>query len=385
MAHTDNYTMKKFFILLVFLPVFVFAEPMYSPKWGFFIDFPEGYQYADGDGQDRFSFNGPEGLMVDLVVYSGRFNSMLELVNDVNSKLSNRGDVDFFQYRGKEAAILRLEFGGNTGWGVVAELNRLNGSASSAAPMLLALAYSPKGNDELELFSLSALDSISPSEGARRYPGIITDYSYPRGAQKQVSLAANGLIALVRENDAEAAQVLIEREFAILEMYLNTPLLQDACVRYYRFIYRDSYDRIADAASVIARSLGARPNMTADQKRQFAQRVLTFVQNFNYERDLKTSDFINLVTAITEGRGDCDSRSMLFALILANADIRASILLSHHYSHAMGLADVTGNGARFEALGTQWLVAETTDKIDIGLIDQEISDPRYWFAVILEE
>ena len=373
--------MRKIFILLLLLPAFAFAEPMYSPKWGFFVDFPEGYQYADGDGEDRFSFIGPEGLMIDLVVYNGRFNSMLELVNDVNSKISNRGDIDFFQYNGKQSAIIRLEFGESAGWGIVVELN----SSNNIKPMLLALAYGPANNGELELFSLSALDSICPSEGLRRYPGPITDYSYPRGAQKNTSLAAGGLKAVIHENDAEAAQVLIEREFAILGAYLNTPYLQDACIRYYRLIYRDSYSRIADAVSVIARNMGARNGMTEAQKRQFAQKALTFVQGFNYERDLRTSDFINLVTAVTEGRGDCDSRSMLFAMILAAADIRSSIMLSHHYSHAMALADIAGAGARFEAFGTKWLVAETTAKIDIGLIDQDISDPRYWFAVILEE
>ncbi|MCL2265330.1 MAG: hypothetical protein FWC22_04735 [Treponema sp.] len=373
--------MRKFFILLVFLPVFAFAEPMYSPKWGFFIDFPEGYEFVDGDGMDRFSFNGPQGLMVDLVVYNGRFNSLLELVNDVNGKLSNKGDADFFKYRGRQAAIIRLEFAEYAGWGIIAELN----SPNDIKPMLLALAYGPASKEELELFSLSALDSICPTEGARRYPGIITEYSFPRGEQKKVMLAVNGLSAAVYENDAEAAQVVIEREFAILEAYLNTPLLQDACIRYYRFIYRDSYDRISDALSVISGSFGAEAGMTDGQKRQFAQKALSFVQGFNYERNLKSSDFLNLVTAVTEGRGDCDSRSLLFALLLANANIRSSIMLSHHYSHAMALADIAGSGARFEALGTKWLVAETTAKIDIGLIDQEISDSRYWFAVVLEE
>jgi len=108
------------------------------------------------------------------------------------------------------------------------------------------------------------------------------------------------------------------------------------------------------------------------------------VQGFKYERDLTGSDFINLVTAITEGRGDCDSRAVLFAMILANANIRGAIMLSHHYSHAMGLADVTGSGARFEALGVNWLVAETTANINIGLIAQDESDPRHWFAVVFE-
>jgi hypothetical protein len=189
---------------------------------------------------------------------------------------------------------------------------------------------------------------------------------------------------MVHENDAEAAQFLIEREFMILEAYYNTPFVEQASIRYYRSIYRDSYDRIADAVSVVARNLGGHLAVTDEQKRAFAQSALTLVQGFKYERDFSGSDFVNLVSAITEGRGDCDSRAVLFALILANANIRSAMMVSYHHSHAIGLADVAGMGARFESGGTRWLVAETTAPVDIGLIDQTQSDPNHWFAVLFE-
>jgi hypothetical protein len=376
--------MKKLFVLFIFIPVLALAKPLYSPTWGFFIDPPEGYVYTDGDARDRFSFSGPDGAMLDLVVYNGQFNTMLALVEDVNRRISNRGDVDFFQYNGKQAAIIKLIFGDNDGWGLVVELEA-RPDLPNRRPMLLALAYGPANRrSPLELFHISALDSIAPTAADRRYPGPIMEYSYPRGEPRNTPLAITGLSAMVHENDAEAAQVLIEREFTILKYYLNTPHLHDACIRYYRFIYRDSFDRIATAASVIAQHFDGHLAVTDEQKRAYAQRVLSFVQGFKYERDLTGSDFINLVTAITEGRGDCDSRAVLFAMILANANIRGAIMLSHHYSHAMGLADVTGSGARFEALGVNWLVAETTANINIGLIAQDESDPRHWFAVVFE-
>jgi hypothetical protein len=73
---------------------------------------------------------------------------------------------------------------------------------------------------------------------------------------------------------------------------------------------------------------------------------------------------------------------MLWAIILAHANIRAAIMVSGNHSHAMGLADVGGTGARLEAAGTMWLVAETTDNVDIGLIAQDMSDIESWLAVI---
>jgi transglutaminase-like putative cysteine protease len=143
-------------------------------------------------------------------------------------------------------------------------------------------------------------------------------------------------------------------------------------------IYRDSCDRVADAA----RQLGLAWNSGAP--RTFAEKALAFVQGFQYERNLDSSDFVNLVSAVTEGRGDCDSRAMLFAILLSQANIPAAMMVSRDYSHAMGLADIPGAGARFEAGGTKWLVAETTSRVAIGLINQEVSNLKSWLAVLFD-
>ena len=154
-------------------------------------------------------------------------------------------------------------------------------------------------------------------------------------------------------------------------------------------MYRDSCDRIADAASKLARNWGGNAGTGfaangAEAQRELAQKALNWVQNFKYERNFDGSDFVNLVSAVTEGRGDCDSRAMLWAIILAHADIRAAIMVSPLYGHAMGLADIAGTGARFEAYGTQWLVAETTANVDIGLILANQSDIESWLGIIFD-
>jgi len=375
--------MRKFLVLLLFIPFIAFADPMYSPTWGFHIDLPGGFKYVEGDGKDRFSFDGMDGMKVDIIVYNNVYNSMLELANDVNSKLNNKGEVDFFRYRDKQAALLILDFGGFSGWGLAVELNNPPGSESR--PILLALSYSPAGKDGYEIFHLSVLDSICPTSADRYYPGPVMEYSHPRGEIKHTPLAINGLFSMVYENDAEAAQYFIEREFKVMEAYLMTNYIQAACTRYYRAIYRDSYDRVLSSALAVAQNLGAGAIRNDQQKREFAQKVLTFVQGFEYERDFSgASDLINPVTAITQGRGDCDARAMLFALILANADIKSGLLMSYYYSHAMALADVPGSGIRFESHGIPYLLAETTSKINIGLIDQDLADFTRWFAIVFE-
>ena len=374
--------MKRILFLLILVPALALAEPMISPTWGFKMDLPEGYEYAGGDGKDRFSFSGPGGTMFDIVVYNGVYGSVKELAEDAAKRIGNRGDVDYFQYGDKQAAIMELAFDKSGGWGLCVEL--AGSAAGTKRPMLLALAYGPADNRGLHLFHFSALDSIVPSEDERRSPGPITEYGYPRGEMKQAALGSSGINAMIRENDAEAAQALVEREFNVLKSYVSTANWQKAWLRYYRLIYRDSFGRIADAAAALVSSWGGNALGNAEAKMRFAQRALAFVQGFKYERHPEGSDFVNLVSAVTEGRGDCDSRAMLWAMILANADIQAAMMVSPKHSHAMGLADIDGTGARFEAYGIKWLVAETTANVNIGLIAEDVSDPAAWLGVVFE-
>jgi hypothetical protein len=50
----------------------------------------------------------------------------------------------------------------------------------------------------------------------------------------------------------------------------------------------------------------------------------------------------------------------------------------------MGLADLPGKGARFTWEGTQWLVAETTAPVSIGLIGENVSEISAWLGITFE-
>ena len=373
------------YILIVLFSSPLFCEPMYSPTWGFAIDLPEGFEYTDGDSVSRFSFDGPQDTRLDIAVYKDTYTSLENMVNDVNFRLKNQGDTSFFDYHGKAAALMEIQFDNYSGWGLCTELESKSGGAP---PLMVALAYGTAGQKNTDIYLLSALDSIIPSNSERRYPGPITEFGYPRGELTQVSIANTDLKAQIRENDAEAAQALVDREYKLLTNYAMQDNWKEAWIRFYRAIYRDSWDRLADAAFQLERtwwnvSLGDSQTGTGGG-REFAQKALSWVQGFTYTRNLAGSDFENLVSAFIDGKGDCDSRAMLWAIILAQANIPAAIMVSQEHSHAMGLADVEGQGARFEASGTKWLVAETTAKVDIGLIAQEQSAIESWIAVVFE-
>jgi len=376
-----NANLKKTVLCLLFSALCsllsVNASPLHSATWGFRVDLPEGYEYIDGNNKDRYSFQGPNKAMFDIVVYSGVYQDVEQMANDVNRRLGNSGEIAYFEYEGKPAALMDLHFKGFSGWGLCVELYK--NATAARAPLLCALAYSPSSGADMDLFHISALDSIAPSDLEARRPGPVMDFSYPRGETKETPIKGTTLSALIRENDAEAAQALVDREFALLSKYENAPNWQQAWIRFYRAIYRDSWDRIANALFRVEREWN---KATLPDNRAFAEKALAFVQGFTYDRDLEGSDFVNLVTAISEGRGDCDSRAMLWAMFLDQADIPSAMMVSRVHSHAMGLADVQGAGARFDSGGKRWLVAETTDKVAMGLISAEMSDIASWLGVI---
>ena len=371
-------------LLVMALQCPLFSAPLQSSQWGFLIDLPEGYQYTDGDGVSRFSFQSPGGGRFDLRIYQAHaYISVKALAEDIQRRLNNQGATEHFEYRGKQAALITLRFQNagvlSEGLGLCVELDRSE-ATGGGAPLLLALAYGPGGREDLRTFHLSALDSIAPTPRDRRAPGPVIDQKYPRGQPRSVPLAGLEARALVYEHDAKAAQALVDREFDVFSRYASSLLWKEAWTRFYRAVYRDSFERLAHIAFALERLW----NIPSVSNRDLAGKVLSWVQSFVYERNFTGSDFVNPVSAALEGRGDCDSRSLLWAVILAQANIPTAIMVSRHYSHAMGLADVPGTGARFSFGGTSWLVAETTSDVAPGRISADMSDTVHWLGIAFE-
>jgi hypothetical protein len=383
---------------LIFLPLFIFiyslafSSPLESPSWGFSLDLPEGYELSGGDRKDTFSFSHPDGATFEISIsYSApgqrtSYASVEEMSRDVKARLNSSGDLELFDYRGKKAALLELVFtlqgaGRMAGWALCMELAQPNTTparnAQASKPLLLAMAYGPAGKQGLEVLHLSALDSIAPEGSDKLAPGPITEFGYPRENRVKASIYGLDCEAWIFEEDAEAAQALIDREFLVLQHYQNTSNWKEAWIRFYRAIYRDSFERLVDIAFQVERKLNVPPL----ENRDFANQALKWVQSFEYERDLFGSDFINLVSSATEGRGDCDNRAMLWAVILKQSCIPSAIMVSRNYSHAMGLADLPGSGARFELKGQRLLVAETTADVSIGLIGETVSEIDQWLGI----
>jgi hypothetical protein len=71
------------------------------------------------------------------------------------------------------------------------------------------------------------------------------------------------------------------------------------------------------------------------------------------------------------------------------SDIPAGIMVSREFSHAMGLADLEGAGARFPMKNSsgndiKWLVAETTAPVSLGRIGETVSEVTKWLGIVFE-
>ncbi|MGC9311437.1 MAG: hypothetical protein ACP5IA_01995 [Sediminispirochaetaceae bacterium] len=228
---------------------------------------------------------------------------------------------------------------------------------------------------------LSALDSLSIGESGLMSPGPISQsvspYPDPEREIYSIRYGDVDIPLAISRRAIQASQELIEREARVLVVYAGTPYAEEAWQRYYRIIYRDIYRRCRPIYGAL------RQYLPQDElgPREIAEELLRWVQSFEYRRLATVSDCLTPLQAAVDHAGDCDSRGLLLTIMLHYYGIDAILMVSGAYAHSMAAVDVPGNGARFEYNGTAYLVAETTDQVEIGLIDQAMADPNGWIGV----
>jgi len=347
---------------------------------GLVIDLPSGFVPAEGDGKTRFSFLSPNGqVQFDILIREpGQFPSVEELAAAMLARLGSQAPSASFRYEGRDAVIAELAFD-------------LDGFPRSGYALFLAagsgyalLAHSPASQLESAAdFIMSCLDGFRVERAARRSPGPVSQFLLPwpapRPGRKTVALPGGPAELPWSPEEAEQELYTAQREYRILQTYLNnTTLWKDAWARFYRMVFRESAGRLDGFTEAFARALPA-----ADPT-ESARRVLAWVQDFHYERDPSGLDFVPPLAAAFERRGDCDSRALVMAAILEASGIDCLLMLSREYSHAMLAVDVPGGGQRFPFQGKEYLVAETTAKVGLGMIDSSQTDLSKWLGVELE-
>jgi hypothetical protein len=379
------------------------AEELYSDM-GFFVDIPEGFPLSGGDGVSSFSFSDPYGYMDFLVIAydPSRYPDPESAARDLAGKLGSKGKTRSFLYEGRKATLFELSFSlektPTKGLGVFIE-----GVGTDSGKDVALLSWAPAAAwNAYAPFIRSAIDSFAADDAARRAPGPLSAAlaALDRGDEWAATAAsgdeAPAILAIaagtkdrtiafadasiaVPYSAREAAWIeeTCRREYSVLMAYGDEPdLAAAAMARFYRVVYRVSYRSLDRLSFEIGKVVGI-----SAEPRLVAERVLAWVQNFRYERNLGGIDFANPYDAAFDANADCDSRAMLAVMVLHHLRIDAALLLSLVHSHAMLGVAVDGPGARVPSETVEYLVGETTSTIALGLVAADLSAIEDWFVV----
>jgi hypothetical protein len=168
-------------------------------------------------------------------------------------------------------------------------------------------------------------------------------------------------------DESRQSLVRIERQWSVARVgdaftFRSTGAPGNPLSDAYRSLGRSDKKRLAALASrfdAAARRLGK-------DRRWLATSVIRFVQNIPY--DLVEEDPIGIRTPVEVlGKGgDCDSKSLLAAVLLQILGFRTIVLTNDSLSHAVLGVDLPATGTYFVADGTRYALVECTTPWAVG-------------------
>ncbi|WP_407397478.1 hypothetical protein [Treponema sp.] len=346
------------------------------------IDLPEGFKLENSNNDTSFQLQSTVAPVHAIIqMYNaGKYSGTKEAMESSVSKLGLKADIDTFNWRNNETAIAL--FSGSL-MGVKSEGYGAAVLIPENKSIFLVLTWAAeKDAQAANPYMTSLLDSIYVDIESYFSAGLLTSYTYPKQGTEDVTLniAGKKIVTKLDKSDKEASEFLIEREYRVLLMYQKSNLWKEAWQRYYRLIFRDSSERLLQAGFDITTRLAPECKDTTE----LAQKLLTWTQGFKYEREKTSSDFASLPSILLGGGSDCDSRSMLLAVLLQGMNADSIIFVSAEYGHAIAglVSDHPGFG--FSVNGKLYLTGETTAKdITWGKIDGTQADSTKWIPVSL--
>lgn len=111
--------------------------------------------------------------------------------------------------------------------------------------------------------------------------------------------------------------------------------------------------------------------------------VISWVQHITYRLpDDENFGLLPPARVAAEGWGDCDSKTLLAALILDELGVETVVLHSDTYKHAALGVDLPGDGQRFSFGRRKYLYVEVTSPgWQVGTMPPEVSSARLWTAM----
>jgi hypothetical protein len=149
----------------------------------------------------------------------------------------------------------------------------------------------------------------------------------------------------------------------------------------YKAMRDDNEDRVEIISRIFKYAI-KKQNLSTNQA---VEMILNFVQNIEYyiPEELYFEVYPPINT-IMYNKGDCDSKSLLIAMLLEDLGYDAILLYSYKYLHAMAGININGSGSYIEYKGKKFYFMETTGRNwKIGMIPSETNELSFWHPIDL--
>lgn len=363
------------------------SEVIWSETRDFYVDPPVGWTFVEDPTPEHFVMT-DAGRRIILEIFSqdkGDQSDLKAKAADLKTRLKAQGDEESFTWNGRPAWLSNLVFTAGPvkakGWALVAD---------DGDGWVSALVYTPEADyEKAGDILISTLNSLALGLDGRQEPGPMSAFfegtaAKPRTeAQVLSGLAPPFTMAYNLDRD-ETIQATLERETRLLLAQVgpqvsNQQVLAPGWTRLYRQVYRELYSSLTPLAAYWQDRV-AQKAVTPDQ---LPQTVLSWLQGFTYDRKGGLTDISTPWQTLKTAAGDCDSRSLVYLALMEQLGVKGVLMVSAVYSHGMAALDLPGQGARFPFDGKNWLVAELTDKVTLGMIAGDKADPTQWIGVDL--
>lgn len=368
-----------FFLLLMTLPLF--GEEFFIEKQNYSVDIPEGWKTLDRSDLSELSFvSDDQKVVFQISVFDGsKYRSSMDMFEDLTSGFRISSDGERFKYNGDDAYLADITFsdGSNTLRGWFLFINREDKD-------YYLFAFSGKDFYEEKFpFILSVLDGFRiESNNSKRKPGAVSQFYYPFPGKGDVTaqMTINGDQIRFQTDimEFDASQAVIEREAKVMKYYQDIgdkPLFEKAWKRYYKVIFRDNYSRFNSLTDALKKEFKGKSN------KEISEDLLGWIQTYEYASSGTFSDLLSPVSAVAQEKGDCDARGLSYSLMLSHFGIDSLLLVSWQYKHSISAVDIPGEGARYPYENKTYLIGETTEVVDMGMIPQSMADSSKWIPV----
>lgn len=350
----------------------------------FCMDMPEGFGITEtGDNGNFFILESSAAPCKALIrIYQkDRFKTSKEALETTLKNLGITYECEEFIFHNDNAALAII-----SGTFLEQQISGYAGAVhvSSNGKFFVDMIWTaPENSERCNSFMTSFIDSLYMDELSYFDAGLLTQAIFP-AEKKEVPLnlkiGGKEISTFIDASSRDAADYVVMREYEVLLFYQSSPLWQLAWQRYYRMIFRDSCTRLQQVSFDVYNALA--PDC-ADET-EYAQKLLNWTQEFEYAREKNAADFTSLPAVLLGEGSDCDSRSLLIAVMLQSMNIDSIIYVSAEYSHAIAGLNSTHPGFGFKTGETTYLTGDTTVKnLTWGKLSADIADAGRWIPVIL--